>query len=352
MSRLGKGRGSAENPQNRFDILRFERDPESIDPDDLDPAPSTELLADTSRSIIATNDSPDVGFDASINPYRGCEHGCIYCYARPTHEFLGFSAGLDFETKILVKHDAPALLRKALSKPSWVPRTIAVSGVTDAYQPAERKLKLTRACLEVLTEFRNPTAIITKNRLVARDADLLASLAEHEAAAVYLSITTLDADLAHSLEPRASRPDARLDALARLKAAGVPVGVMVAPVIPGLNEHEIPAILKASAEAGATFAGFTIVRLPLGVADLFASWLGRHVPLKKEKILNRIRDLREGKLNDSRFGDRMRGSGAFADLIRKLFLASATRYGITTRGPRLSVAHFRPPGDEQMRLFD
>ncbi len=347
-----KGRGSADNPRNRFDILHFERDPESIDPDDLSPSPTTELLSDVSRTIIATNDSPDIGFDASINPYRGCEHGCIYCYARPTHEFLGFSAGLDFESKILVKHDAPALLRKTLSKPGWVPRTIAISGVTDAYQPAERKLKLTRNCLEVLAEFRNPVAIITKSKLVGRDADLLADLATHDASAVFLSITTLDPDLARSLEPRASSPIARLAAISALRAAGVPVGVMVAPVIPGLTEHEIPAILRASAEAGATFAGFTIVRLPLGVADLFAQWLDRHAALSKEKILNRIRDMRDGSLNDPRFGERMRGSGPFAELIRRLFDTSAARYGLNTHGPRLSAAHFRRPGDEQMRLFD
>ena len=311
------------------------------------------LLPDRTRTIIATNDSPDVGFDASINPYRGCEHGCAYCYARPTHEYLGFSAGLDFETKILVKYDAPALLRRELMKPSWEPKTIAISGVTDAYQPAERKFRITRSCLEVLAEFRNPVAIITKSRLVARDADLLAELAGHQAAAVFLSVTSLDADLARSLEPRASSPSARLEAIAALSKAGVPVGVAVAPVIPGLNDHEIPAILKAAAEAGARFAFYNIVRLPLGVADLFADWLDRHAPLKKEKVLGRLAEMRDGRFNDARFGHRMRGKGAHADLIRIFFRTSARRWKIDGPIPKLSIEHFRRPGQvQQLSLFE
>jgi DNA repair photolyase len=352
MRRDFKGRGTSDNPANRFESTRFERDPESFDPDDLEPSPLTVLIPDSTRSIIATNDSPDVGFDASINPYRGCEHGCIYCYARPTHEFLGLSAGLDFETKILVKHDARNLLRHELMKPGWVPRTIGISGVTDAYQPAERRLRLTRGCLEVLAEFRNPVGIVTKNRLVSRDADILADLARINAAAVYLSITTLDAELARSMEPRASTPSARLEAMATLAKAGIPVGVLVAPIIPGLNEHEIPAILKAAADSGATSAGFTIVTLPLGVADLFSSWLDRHVPLQKEKILGRIRSLRDGRLNDSRFGVRMGGSGPFAEVIQKLFQIGAARAGIEKRGPGLTAEHFRRPGQRQLSLFD
>ena len=228
-----KGRGAAENPANRFESTRFERDPDSIDPDDPEPSPSTEFIPDASRTIIATNDSPDINFEASVNPYRGCEHGCAYCYARPTHEYLGWSAGLDFETKILVKHDAPALLRQELMKPGWAPKPIAMSGVTDAYQPIERKLRLTRGCLEVLADFRNPVIIITKNKLVARDADVLAELARHQAATVYVSMTSLDQTLARSLEPRASTPRGRLAAIAALAAAGVPVGVAVAPGDPG-----------------------------------------------------------------------------------------------------------------------
>ena len=217
--------------------------------------PRTQFFKDHSQTIIARNDSPDVGFDASLNPYRGCEHGCIYCYARPTHEFLGFSAGLDFESKIMVKEDAPELLRAELSSPKWQPQVIFMSGVTDCYQPVERKLKLTRRCLEVLAEFRNPVFIVTKNQLVTRDTDLLAELARHQAAAVWLSITTLDSDLRKVMEPRTSPPAARLAAIRELAAAGIPVGVNVAPVIPGLTDHEMPAILQAAAEAGATSAG-------------------------------------------------------------------------------------------------
>ncbi len=346
-------RGSAENPANRFESTRFERDPESIDPDELEPSPSTVFLPDHSRTIIATNESPDVGFDASINPYRGCEHGCAYCYARPTHEYLGFSAGLDFETKILVKHDAPALLRRELMKPTWVPKPIAISGVTDAYQPVERKLRITRGCLEILADFRNPVVIVTKNKLVARDADILADLARHQAASVYVSVTTLDPALALSLEPRASTPSGRLGAIAALAKAGVPVGVAVAPVIPGLNDHEIPAILKAAAEAGARYSFYNIVRLPLGVADLFSDWLDRHAPLCKEKILSRLAGMRDGRLNDSRFGHRMGGKGAHADLIRILYRTSARRVGMDRPHPTLSVEHFRRPGQvQQLSLFD
>jgi DNA repair photolyase len=347
-----KGRGSAENPSNRFESTQFERDPESIDPDDLDPAPSTLFIADRSRTIIATNDSPDVGFDASINPYRGCEHGCSYCYARPTHEYLGFSAGLDFETKIMVKHDAATLLRHELMKPGWVPRTLGISGVTDAYQPAERKFRITRSCLEVLAEFRNPVVIITKNRLVARDTDLLADLARSNAAAVFISITTLDPALARALEPRASTPLSRLSALKELSGAGVPVGVMVAPIIPGLNDHEVPAILAAAAEAGASRAGYTIVRLPLGVADIFTAWLDRHAPLRKEKVLSRIRAMRDGKLNNTEFGRRMGADGHHAEAIVNLFRLGKRRAGIESGGSGLSASSFRRPGQVQLRLFD
>jgi DNA repair photolyase len=352
MSTKLKGRGTDGNPQNRFEIRSYERDLDTIDPyEDEVISPLTELIPDRSRSIIATNDSPDIGLDASINAYRGCEHGCVYCYARPSHEYLGYSAGLDFETKILFKADAATLLRKALMKPSWQPQRIAISGVTDAYQPAERKLKLTRSCLEVLAEFRNPAAIITKNQLVARDADILAEMAAWNGAAVFLSITTLDRELAQTLEPRASTPNARLEAISKLNKAGVPVGVMVAPIIPGLNDHEIPTILAAAAQAGAKYASFTILRLPLGVADLFTTWLDRHAPLKKEKILGRIRSIRDGKLNEWRFGERMRGTGPFADLIGTLFRTSAARHGYV-RGPKLSIEHFRRPTEGQMLLFD
>jgi DNA repair photolyase len=344
-----RGRGAAENPKNRFEEIEVQADAEGAD--DEKPALDTRFYRDDSKSVIATNDSPDVGFSASLNPYRGCEHGCIYCYARPTHEYLGFSAGLDFESRIMVKRDAPALLRKELESPRWTPQVVAISGVTDCYQPAERKLKLTRACLEVFAEFRNPVAVVTKNHLVTRDADLLSDLARHRAAAVFVSVTTLDPLLARAMEPRASTPSRRLDAVATLAAAGVPVGVMIAPVIPGLTEHEIPAILSAAKEAGARHAGRVMLRLPFGVKELFDKWLERHEPLKRKKVLSRLRDIRGGRLNDPAFGSRMSGQGPLADQIHQLFSATCLRLGLPERGPTLSVDAFRRPGPVQMTLF-
>src|SRR5436305_3583809 len=237
-----RGRGASHNPANRFETLHYERDADAAPGDD--PAPATQFFRDSTRSIITTNDSPDVGFSASINPYRGCEHGCVYCYARPYHEYLGFSAGLDFESRILVKPDAPELLRKELSAPKWKPQTLAMSGVTDCYQPAERRLQITRRCLEVLADFRNPVGVITKNELVTRDIDILQRLHEHQAAVVMVSITTLDPEVARRMEPRASHPRDRLKAVERLAAAGVPVGVNVAPVVPAITDHEMPRILE------------------------------------------------------------------------------------------------------------
>jgi DNA repair photolyase len=349
-----KGRGAGFDPPNRFETLRYEPDPDaSVDPDDEQPAPRTLFLRDPARSIIATNQSPDVGFDASINPYRGCEHGCAYCYARPTHEYLGFSAGLDFETRILVKERAPELLRHELSSPRWKPQVIAISGVTDAYQPIERRLELTRRCLEVLLDLRNPVAIITKNRLVARDADLLAELARDECASVSVSVTTLDPALARAMEPRASRPELRLEAIARLAEARVPVGVLVAPIVPGLTDHEIPAILEAARCAGASFAGFVVLRLPHAVKELFAEWLARHFPERRDKVLNRVCAVRGGRLYDARFGTRQRGEGPFAEQIAQLFEVSRRRAGIAAKGPQLSTARFRRPAaaSPQLALF-
>ena len=313
--------------------------------------PRTQFFRDHSQTVIARNDSPDVGFTASLNPYRGCEHGCIYCYARPTHEFLGFSAGLDFESKIMIKEDAPELLRAELMSPKWQPQVIFMSGVTDCYQPVEAKLKLTRRCLAVLAEFRNPVFIITKNRLVTRDLDLLSDLARHHAAGVWLSITTLDTELRKVMEPRTSPPAVRLAAIRELAQAGVPTGVNVAPVIPGLTDHEMPAILQAAAEAGATAAGYTVVRLPYGVAPLFEKWLGRHFPDRKEKVLNRLRSLRHGKLNDSRWGTRMSGKGIFADQIGQMFKVARRKAGIQNDAGELSVAAFRRPCGAQLPLF-
>jgi DNA repair photolyase len=340
------GRGTGANPTNRFETIEYDRD-EDAEPDD-GPGPRTTFYKDTSRSLITTNDSPDVPFDASINVYRGCEHGCIYCYARPFHEYLGLSAGLDFESKIFVKEDAPNLLRRELDSPRWKPKTLAMSGVTDCYQPIERRLHLTRRCLEVMVEFRQAVAIVTKNRLVVRDADLLGKLSVHGAASVRIGVTSLDPGLANIMEPRATTPAARLEAIRELAAAGVPVGVMVAPIIPGLNDHEAPAILEAARSAGAMEANYTILRLPFGVKDLFVGWVEERFPTRASKILGRIRDMRDGKLNESEFGKRMRGSGPIADVIDQVFRNHRRRLGFPGLAP-LSTAAFRRPAE--MPLF-
>jgi len=345
-----RGRGTSDNPATRFIPIYAERDPDWNDPDD--PAPATQFLRDASRSILVKNDSPDIPFTYSMNAYRGCEHGCIYCYARPTHEYLSLSAGLDFETRILVKEKAPELLRDELSAKSWEPTPISISSVTDAYQPIERRLQLTRRCLEVLAEFRNPFGIVTKNALVTRDVDILASMAKINATMVFISVTTLDAELASKMEPRASAPSARLRAIRTLSNAGVPVGVMVAPMIPGLNDHEMPAILKAAAEAGARWASYVVLRLPGAVANLFETWLDQHYPDSKEKVMGRIEDMRGGERNDSRFGIRMRGEGAWADLFSNLFRVSRKRVGMEETFPKLSTAAFRRGKLVQRLLFD
>jgi DNA repair photolyase len=342
-------RGAAENPANRFEKIHLEPDSDWNPYDD--PLPRTQFFKDHSQTVISRNDSPDLDFQASLNPYRGCEHGCIYCYARPFHEYLGFSAGLDFESKIMVKEDAPELLRQELSSPKWQPQVIFMSGVTDCYQPVERKLKLTRRCLEVLAEFRNPVFIVTKNRLVTRDVDLLAELARHHAVSVWLSITTLDSELRKVMEPRTSPPAARLAAIRKLASAGISTGVNVAPMIPGLTDHEMPAILKAAAEAGATSAGYTVVRLPYGVAPLFEKWLETHFPDRKEKVLNRLRAMHGGKLYDAQWGKRFGGEGIFAEQISQMFKVARRKAGIADDEDELSTAAFHRPGGAQLSLF-
>jgi DNA repair photolyase len=496
-------RGTDSNPDGRFEPTRreaFEPDP---DPDaEPEPDPRTRLSTDLSRSIVARNESPDVGFEASVNPYRGCEHGCVYCltpdtpvvradltwhalgdvkvgdeligfdefplpgritrklrrsvvenvcwsrkpvtrivtpkaevetsvehlwlqdrnlrwsrtdqletgeslsfllppcrapidgvdpateparieaiekgpvrdvvdiqtstrtfyaaglathncYARPTHEYLGMSAGLDFETRILVKRDAPELLRRALASPRWKPTVLALSGVTDPYQPAERRLLLTRRCLGVLAEFRNPVAVVTKSYTVTRDVDLLAELAASSAASVSISLTTLDPELQRRMEPRASAPRRRLAAIERLAGAGVPVGVLIAPIVPGLTDHEIPALLAAAADSGAGFAGRVVLRLPHGVKQLFEDWLARHYPERREKVLARLRSLHGGRLYDPGFGRRQRGQGPFAEQIGALFDVARRRAGLAEHGPELSTAGFHRPGGRgsQLALF-
>jgi DNA repair photolyase len=346
-----RGRGAAENPANRFERIAFEPDPELLDEEQ--PAPRTHFFRDTTRRAIATNDSPDVGFTHSLNPYRGCEHGCIYCFARPFHEYLGLSAGLDFETRIFVKTDAPALLRKELLSRRWTPTPIAMSGVTDPYQPAERRMRITRGCLEVLAEFRNPVGIVTKNHLVTRDVDLLGQLAGVGAAAVHISLTTLDERLQRVMEPRTSAPRLRLEAVRTLAAAGIPVGVLLAPMIPGLTDHEIPALLEQAAAAGAVTAGLIPLRLPGAVAGLFDRWLETHFPERREKVLGRVREIRGGELYDSRYGVRMRGEGVYADHMQALFATARRKHGLDGERRPLSTAAFRRPEvGGQIGLFE
>jgi len=351
MSTAGKlpGRGTAANPENRYERIHVEADPEV---EGGDPTP-TLFYRDASRSALAENESPDVGFRFSLNPYRGCEHGCIYCYARPTHEYLSFNAGLDFERRIMVKHDAPDLLRRTFRSPRWQPEVVALSGNTDCYQPVERRLQLTRRCLEVFVEFLNPVGIVTKSALVARDVDLLSALAVHRAASVCVSITTLRGNLARRMEPRAAQPERRLDAIRQLAAAGVPVGVMVAPVVPGLTDEEIPRILEAAAAAGARSASWVLLRLPKPVDELFTGWLAEHFPERRERVLGRIRECRAGSLSDARFGRRMRGTGVYAEQISALFRTAAKRNGLDRPLPSLNTGAFRRPAQtgEQLRLY-
>ena len=342
-------RGALTQPTNRFVTISSERDEEFDDSEE--PLPRTQFLPDHSLTAIAYNDSPDIGFRASLNPYRGCEHGCIYCYARPTHEYLGFSSGLDFETRIMVKERAPELLRAELSAAKWQPQVIAMSGVTDCYQPIERRLEITRRCLAVLAEFRNPVGIVTKNRLVTRDIDLLQELARHNAIVVFISLTTLDTELRRVMEPRTSPPAARLATITDLARAGIPVGVLTAPMIPGLNDHELPNLLGAAADAGAQFAGYVTLRLPYQNKALFEQWLTDHFPLRKDKVLSGIRAVRDGDLNNAEFGTRMRGSGPRADQIEKLFEVGCRKAGLNRTELQLSTTAFRRPGGVQMELM-
>jgi DNA repair photolyase len=349
MDEAPRGRGTGLNPANRFEEIAVEWD-ESADPAER-PDPKTRFLRDTTRTILVKNDSPDVPFNYSLNPYRGCEHGCSYCFARPYHEYLGLSAGLDFETMIFVKEDAPALLERELAKPSWEPQIVAMSGVTDVYQPVERRLKITRRCLEVFADCRNPVGLITKNSLVERDVDVLSELARHGAASVMFSITTLDAELARRMEPRAATPQRRLEAMRTLAKAGVPVGVMAAPMIPGLNDHEMPKILEAAAGAGAESAGYSLLSLPYAVKDVFLDWLERNYPERRDKVVSQVRSLRGGNLNDPRIAARHRGEGVFADHLEALFRISRRRCGLDRARRPLSAESFRRPLGPQLRLL-
>jgi DNA repair photolyase len=342
------GRGALDNPPSRYEKLHVVLDSEW--PGELPSRAPTEFFEDRSKSILSKNDSPDIGFDVSINPYRGCEHGCVYCYARPTHEYLGLSAGLDFETKVFVKRQAAEMLRTALGSPSWKPQMIQLSGVTDPYQPVEKRLLLTRACLEVLVDFRNPASVVTKNHLITRDIDLLAELAAVNAVSVSISITTLNNSLHRKMEPRTSTPERRLQAIRRLTAAGIPVSLLVAPLIPGLTDHELSSIVEAAAAAGATAARYQFIRLPLGLKTLFERWLRVHYPKRCEKVVNQIRRIRGGKLSDARFFSRMTGSGEYALQVKALFAASCRKAGIRRSGFELATKAFRRTHGRQPSL--
>lgn len=345
-----RGRGTASRVQGRFERLQREAFDDGWESPFSDPVQDdviqaqvvTEVRKEQARSIISRNDSPDIGFNLSINPYRGCEHGCVYCYARPGHAWLGLSAGLDFETRLIAKENAASLLRQELAAPGYRCETMAVGVYTDAWQPVERDLGITRACLQVLHDCGHPVHLITKSSLIEREIDLLAPMARRGLVSVMVSVTTLDSRLSRRLEPRAAAPHRRLRTIETLAAAGIPVGVSVAPVIPFLNEPEIEAILDASHAAGARFANRVILRLPLELHALFREWLQLHVPDRAARVMARIADMRGGGHNDVRFGYRMRGEGAWADLVHQRFLMRSRRLGMALRSPGLSLMHFQP----------
>lgn len=354
-SQARKGRGTVASPDGRFDAWQRE----SADDgwwNEEEGAPATELIADSAKSVITYNDSPDIPYDRSINPYRGCEHGCAYCFARPSHAYLGLSPGLDFETKLAYKADAALTLRRELAKPGYRCQPVALGINTDAWQPVERRLKVTRGILEVLAETCHPVTIVTKSALILRDLDLLARMARSRQAHVAVSITTLDPDLARAMEPRAPSPQRRLSVIAALAAAGIPTAVMVAPLIPALSDHELEAILDAARAAGASSAGYILLRLPHEVKPLFRAWLDSHQPGRAEHVFSLMRQMHGGKEYDSAFGTRQRGSGPLAEIIAQRFRIALRRLGLDAPTPPLDVTAFRPPpkpgtATPQMALF-
>jgi DNA repair photolyase len=357
-SQARHGRGAPANPSVRFDAQSAEPIDDgwrTLELEDLPPLPTT-LIRDASRSVISWNTSPDIGFDRAVNPYRGCEHGCVYCYARPSHAYLGYSPGLDFESKLVYKPDVAALLEKELHKPGYVCRPLALGSNTDPYQPVERTLKLTRAVLEVLERYHHPVTIVTKSAGVLRDADILARMAKRNLARVYLSVTTLQPHLARVMEPRAASPARRLAAIEGLRQAGIPAGVLAAPMIPGLNDAELESILKACSRAGAAFGGYVLLRLPHELREMFAAWLDRHFPGRARHVLSLIRETREGQLTDPRFHHRFSGSGVYADLLARRFTRAASALGLNQSREGLDTTAFQPPSramaeTAQMSLF-
>ncbi len=361
MPSLGRrGRGATTNPPVRFDAQAaspFDDGWDTLSADfcDLPPLPTT-LIRDASRSAIAWNSSPDLGFDRAVNPYRGCEHGCIYCYARPSHAYLGYSPGLDFETKLLFKPEVAELLEKELSKPGYVPRSLALGSNTDPYQPVERTLKLTRAVLQVLDRFNHPVSIVTKSAGVLRDLDILSQMATRRLARVFVSVTTLDAALARRMEPRAATPARRLHAISELTRAGVPTGVMVAPMIPGLNDAEMERIMEATARAGARNAAYVLLRLPHELRQMFEDWLQTHFADRARHVLSLIRETRSGALSDPRFHHRMSGQGVYAELLLSRFTRAARQWGLNESREGLDCSRFAVPepagmAEEQLSLF-
>jgi DNA repair photolyase len=350
-----KGRGTAQNPASRFERERVEPFDDGWEGQDEPDRPRTSLIRDATRTIIARNDSPDIGFDRSINPYRGCEHGCVYCFARPTHAYLGYSPGLDFETKIVFKPEAARLLEKELARPGYKPDVLALGTNTDPYQPVERTLSITRSILEVLERFNHPVGIVTKSAGVLRDADILSRMAAKNLARVHISITTLDPALARIMEPRAASPARRLAAVAELKRAGIPTGVLASPMIPGLNDAELESILEAAAKAGATSAGTLLLRLPHELGALFTDWLNTHLPERAAHVLSLIRQSRAGALNDSGFHSRFTGSGPYAALLAQRFNRAARQFGLDGERAPLDTSRFAPPrmaeAALQMSLF-
>ena len=342
-----KGRGAASNRTGRFEPIGREPFDDGWDSVEAEPAAlRTTLSLDNSRKVIAHNTSPDVGFDQSINPYRGCEHGCFYCYARPSHAYLGLSPGQDFESRLFYKADAAQLLRQELSRPRYRCQVIALGANTDVYQPIEREKRITRSILEVMSAFNHPVAIITKSALVTRDIDILADMARRDLAKVLVSVTTLDRRLANKMEPRAATPERRLGAVRALTEAGVPVGVMVAPIIPGLNDTEIESILAAAAQAGARECAYVLLRLPLEIKELAREWLALHAPLKAERVMSLVRQTQGGKSYDSRFWIRQRGTGPYAELIRQRFASAVSRHRLNLHRALLDTTRFRVPGPQ------
>jgi DNA repair photolyase len=354
--RFVKGRGVGSNVRSRYESWTRESDPREPElvREDEEPAPAkTTITVQHARSIISRNTSPDIPFDQSINPFLGCEHGCVYCYARPTHAYIGLSPGMDFESKIFAKANAGMLLRAELSKANYSPALIALGANTDPYQPAERRLNITRDVLLVLAEFNVPVGITTKSALVERDIDLLAPMAEKGLARVLMSVGTLDLDLARKLEPRANSPARRIEAIRRLSMAGIPVGVIVSPVIPAINDKDIEAVLDAAAAAGASYASYVVLRLPLEVRDLFVEWLAQHYPMRAKHVMSLVQQIHDGRDYDATFGTRMRGTGVFAQLIAQRFKVAAARLKLNRERTSMDVTQFRRPAASsgQTELF-